>query len=151
MFKTFPIEEIQKQLSKHTPSNYNKFFWWRRFGTHKFLDNKAPLLDRIQNGDFEPSPYYWQIQYSENEINEYQKNFGDYQMFLEKSKMERIRRRRLIEDYERDEKERMDNFKKSFLKEFHLNKEVLENEIEEFDGTIEEFYHYCNKKYCKKL
>ena len=41
--------------------------------------------------------------------------------------------------------------KKEFTMNFHLNKETLEKEIEEFDGSIEDFYIHCNKKFCKKL
>ena len=62
-FITQPEEVVNKELSKLKPLNYNKFMWWR---THAQpgapLGKRAPLKDRIVNGDFDFSSYQWQAQ-----------------------------------------------------------------------------------------
>lgn len=153
MLNTFPLELIEQKLSKLRPLKYNRFFWWRRWDQkNKILVGKEnSLIDRIKNGDFEESPYFWQIKFVEVEINEKENKYKDYQRFLEESKLDRIRRRKLIDDYERDEQERIKSLKKLFISNFHLNENTLDSELLNFDGTIEEFYYYCEKKFCKKI
>jgi hypothetical protein len=62
-FITQPEEVIEQELSKLQPLNYNKFMWWRTH-TQKGapLGKRAPLKERIINGDFDFSCYYWQAQ-----------------------------------------------------------------------------------------
>lgn len=153
MFNTFPLELIESKLSKLKPLNYNKFYWWRRWSsTNNPLPKHSPLLNKIKNGDLDESPYLWQIKLCEYEINQKEKTFHyDYQKFLEQSLMDRVRRRKLIDDYEKDEYERIKLLKKEFVNNFHFNENTLEKELEYFDGSIEEFYHYCSNKFCKKL
>lgn len=151
MFKTFSLDIIESNLSKLKPLKYNKFYWWRKWGPKHKPNPYLTLQKRIKNGDFEPSPYYWQLQYCEHEINQKYIKFKDPIRFLDETKIDRMRRKKLIEDYEKDEKERIETLKKLLLKEFHFNKETLEKELEEFDDNIENFYIYCNNKFCKKL
>ncbi len=151
MFKTFSLDIIESNLSKLKPLKYNKFYWWRKWGPKHKPNPSLTLQKRIKNGDFEYSPYYWQLQYCEYEINQKYIKFRDPVRFLEETKIDRIRRKKLIEDYERDEIERIETLKKLLLKEFHFSKETLEKELEEFDDNIEKFYIYCNNKFCKKL
>ena len=62
-FIKHPEEVVAKEISKLQPLNYNQFMWWR---THtdkiKPLGKRYPLKDRILNGDFEFSSFYWQAQ-----------------------------------------------------------------------------------------
>ena len=54
----FSKEVVDKHIKKLQPLNYNKFMWWRTH-TDKVvpLGKRAPLKDRILNGDFNPSSY----------------------------------------------------------------------------------------------
>jgi len=64
MISTPPIELIEKKLSKLQKLNYNQFFWWRRWTRKgKPLHKYSPLADKIKNGDYDDSPYRWQINY----------------------------------------------------------------------------------------
>ena len=58
-------EVVTEHINKLQPINYNKFMWWRTH-TDKVvpLGKRAPLKDRILNGDFNPSSYFWQAQLS---------------------------------------------------------------------------------------
>ena len=64
-------ETILREISKLRPLKYNKFQWWRKFASNnRPLDDKAPLLDKIKNGDLEFSNYFWQARYIELLLNE---------------------------------------------------------------------------------
>jgi hypothetical protein len=145
-------ELIRKQISKLQPLNYNQFRWWRKFDQpQKSLPNNAPLLDKIKNGDLEFSHYYWQAKFTELAINEaFNEYNGDRQKLLEKNAMDLSRRKRLWEDFERDEKDKLTFLRKQFSKEFRMTEDDYENEILEFGGSLEELYHHCTIIYGKK-
>ena len=145
-------ELIRKQISKLQPLNYNQFRWWRKFDQpQKSLPNNAPLLDKIKNGDLEFSHYYWQAKFTELTINEaFNEYNGDRQKLLEKNAMDLSRRKRLWEDFERDEKDKLTFLRKQFSKEFRMTEDDYENEILEFGGSLEELYHHCTIIYSKK-
>ena len=145
-------ELIRKQISKLQPLNYNQFRWWRKFDQpQKSLPNNAPLLDKIKNGDLEFSHYYWQAKFTELAINEaFNEYNGDRQKLLEKNAMDLSRRKRLWDDFERDEKDKLTFLRKQFSKEFKMTEDDYENEILEFKGSLEDLYHYCELSYGKK-
>ena len=145
-------ELILKEISKLRPLNYNRFMWWRRFDQKKRpLDNKSSLLDKIKNGDLEFSHYYWQALYTEMEMNEKYIECIDEQHFLEQSRVDKERRRRLYTDFEKDEAEKLKILRREFAKEFRMTKEDYDSEILEFGGTLLQLYRHCEIKYGKKL
>ena len=54
---------VMEHIKKLQPLNYNRFMWWRTH-TDKVvpLGKRTLLKDRILNGDFNPSSYFWQAQ-----------------------------------------------------------------------------------------
>lgn len=143
---------VLQEISKLRPLNYNRFMWWRRFDQKKRpLDKKAPLLDRIKNGDLEFSHYYWQALYTEIEMNEKLNECIDDQHWIEQTRVDKQRRRRLYDDFEKDETEKLATLRKQFSKEFRMTKEDYDDEILEFGGTLLELYRYCEIKYGKKI
>ena len=107
---------VEKELSKYQKINYNQFRWWRMYQPkNKPLDTRKPLRDRILNGDFDYSCYKAQIYWCEHELDDILKECGiDYQKYLEKTSVLRARRKRLIEDFEKDEHERLESLIKNF-------------------------------------
>ena len=58
--------------------NYNPFRWYTKGSYRKKpLKSKSPLLLKIQNGDFEYSPYLKEARYIDEEKN-YQKKYDDF-------------------------------------------------------------------------
>ena len=152
VFNVTNKELVLQEISKLQPLNYNQFRWWRRFDQpNKPLHKNASLLDKIQNGDLEFSHYWWQAKYTEIEMNEILENCIDYQDWSEKTQVDRARRRRLWEDFEKDEAEKLSYIRKEFSKEFRMTEEDYEDEITGFDGSLEELYHHCFVKYGKKI
>jgi len=145
------IEVIEKKLSQCQKLNYNQFFWWKRWTSkNKPLDKYAPLWDKILNGDYDFSHYFWQIQYCGWELEEKAKLYrGDTQRWVEETQVDRARRKRLREDYEKDEKEKLIDLKKMFLKTFKMTEDQYEEEVIKFGGTLKDFYIHCESKYNK--
>ena len=138
---------VRKKIKHLQPLNYNRFYWWRRFTSKtKPLPNKSPFLDRIKNGDFEFSHYYWQWKLTELEINEAYKSYnGDCLKLLEQNQIDLSRRKKLMVDFEKDEKIKLESLKKGFLREFLMTKDDYYDELLNFDGTTEVMNSYCLK------
>ena len=127
-------EVVTEHINKLQPINYNKFMWWRTH-TDKVvpLGKRAPLKDRILNGDFNPSSYFWQAQLS---------------LYMAKEKLDLTkhdavdfaRYKRLMEDFEKEETSRVVALYDAFTSAFQITKEELETEFLKWPGDILSFY-----------
>jgi hypothetical protein len=149
LYKIDNPDLVLKEISKLQPLNYNQFRWWRRFDSKvKPLPKGATFLQRIQNGEFEFSHYYWQAQLCELEINaKVQEYRGDIQKLIEKNAVDLARRKRLWEDFNKIESELLAELKKNFTREFIMTNQQYDQHVINFDGTTEEFYMYCLKTF----
>jgi hypothetical protein len=149
LYNTSDPKLVHKEIKKLQPLNYNKFMWWRRFNTKtQPLPRGAKFLDRIKNGEYEFSHYYWQWKLTELEINDLCVKYkGDIQKLLENNAVDLARRKRLIDDFEKDENARLKALKDGFMREFVMTREEFEEHTIEFGGTTEEFYFYCLKTF----
>jgi hypothetical protein len=141
-------KELLKQVSSLKKLKYNKFRWWRMYESfHPPLTNKSPLLKKIQNGDFDYSHYSYQYQLCEHELNDMVKKHGGVtEKFIDDSHILRIKRKKLIEEFEKDELTKLYNIKKKFTKLFKISEEEFEEEIIKFGGTLEDLYFYFQNK-----
>jgi hypothetical protein len=148
------IQDCLKWKATYDPTppkpnkTYNRFFWWRRYQEHKTLSKMASIWDKVKNGDYDVTPYYKQREYEfwfeEQEINKYKANYsGSYQDlgFQERqiSKLYWQRRKRLLNDAERDELNRWVIFVKDVKTNFGGTEEQIKDMFESFEGTITEF------------
>ena len=142
-------ETVLDKISQLQPLNYNQFRWWRRFDTlNKPLHKYSNLLDKIQNGDYEFSHYYWQAKYAELEMDDiHHETYPDAALYNEKTSIHGARRQRLWDDFEKDEQEKLQQIEKNFYLEFKMSRKQVKEEMEEFGGTLEDYYHYCNKEF----
>lgn len=149
LFDTSDPKLVQREIKKLQPLTYNRFRWWRRFDTKtQPLPRGAKFIDRIKNGEYEFSHYYWQLKLTELELNDFHAQYkGNIQKLLEKNGVDLARRKRLIEDFEKDEADRLKALRSGFLREFVMTKEEYEEHVMEFGGTTEEFYTYCLKTF----
>jgi hypothetical protein len=138
--------ELKDRIATFQRNTYNKFWWWRRFQPRQTLHKYRRLDERIPNGDFEVSDYHWQLQYEnvlEQEATDKEPNSDKKHeircMFGE-------RRRRLSKDYEADETKILDEMYKAFKNELGLNRDQIDDEMLNFDGTLAEFYYYLTNK-----
>lgn len=153
LYKNLNKNLIQKNINKLQPLSYNKFRWWRRyFSPNKPLTNTSSLWDKILNGDFDFSNFYWQAQLAEIEINKiYQECYPDFSLFNEKASLLRNKRKRLWEDFEKDENNKLKQLQKEFIANFFITKEEYKEELEKFGSSIKDYYIYCEDKFGKRV
>ena len=144
---------ILKELSKFQKLNYNQFRWWRMYSYKtKPLPSKSDFRDKIFNGDFDPSGYQWQAWLCEHEMDKVQEECGvDIQKYLEKTKLLGARRKRLLEDYERDETEKLRSLFRHFSKHFNITIEEAKEEALKCRGAIIDLYYIIEEKYRKQI
>ena len=135
-------EVVEEHISKLQPLNYNQFRWWRTHTDNvKPLGKRAPLKDRIANGDFEPSSYLWQAQLAlytaKDKVN---LQTDDYQKQLENLAVDLARYKRLMEDYEKEESQRMEDLYDAFTSAYQITKDELTEAFLKWPGDIASFY-----------
>ena len=140
-------EFIEEKLSHLTPIKYNRFQWWRNYDSKSELTKYHPLLQRIRNGDFDFSHYYWQAQKAILQLNDNIENKNDFEELQSKSGLYMEKYRRLIEDFEKDERKRLQEFKRAVRQVFKISSEEYDEVLENFVGTLEEFYYFMESRY----
>lgn len=141
----FSKEIVDKHIKKLKPLKYNKFMWWR---THTDnitpLGKRAPLKDRILNGDFDPSSYFWQAQLSlYTALDKIDLAKHDQHRQMEILAVDLARYKRLIQDYEKEEPARLEALYDAFTSAFQVTRDKLEEELIQWPGDILGFYEYC--------
>ena len=131
------------------------FYWYRRFRAHKPLPYKARLLDKIENGDFEYSEFFqqadWELHWMKDEQKEFLKNYKGFDnpendtLYMDIEIKARKRWSKLIEDGMKDEQNRMDKLVNGLYRLFKVSKDIIREEMNEFDGTTKEFYYHIAK------
>jgi hypothetical protein len=147
MIRQHTKETINKEIKKLTPLKYNQFFWWRKFKDKSPLSSKEAVHARIDNGDFDFSNYYWQAKHNMLEMEAKTGHIKEPDIRREQQTIYMERYRRLMDDFEKDEKQRLSNYVKAITGLFNINKEEVEKKMEDFDGTLEEFYILIRSKY----
>jgi hypothetical protein len=140
-------ETVNKEINKLQPLKYNQFYWWRKFKEKSPLSTKDAVHARIDNGDFDFSSYYWQAQYALLEMEEKTGHIKDPSIRHESQTLFRERYRRLMNDFEKDEPQRLETYIKVMTGLFEIEKDELENKMENFDGTLKELYILIKTNY----
>ena len=140
-------EIINKQISKLQPLKYNQFYWWRKFKDKSPLSSKEAVHARIDNGDFDFSSYYWQAQYALIEMEEKTGHISDPGNRHDAQTIYRECYRRLMNDYEKDEAQRLAEYKKTITNLFEIEDNDLEKKMEDYDGTLKELYILIKNNY----
>lgn len=135
-------ETLEAKLSTLPNKTYNKFMWWRRYQSRQTKPDKSTFYDKIINGDFETSDYYYQAEYENYLLEDAVKDIKHYEDKVSHISMFRARHKRLMEDYQKEEAEILRKLKLEFKKVFKIPKENLEKIMETFDGTTLDLYIY---------
>ena len=140
-------EFVTKEINKLQSLKYNQFYWWRKFKEKSPLSSKDAVHARIDNGDFNFSSYYWQAQYALLEMEEKTGHIKDPSTRHEAQTIYRERYRRLMNDFEKDEPLRIENYIKAITSLFQIEEDELEKKMEIFDGTLKELYTLIKTNY----
>jgi len=138
-------EHIEKGLSHLSKKTYNQFIWWRRYQQRQTLHSYRTLYEKILNGDYETSDYYYQAEHENYLLEDAVQHLKTYEEKLDKIGLFRARYKKLHEDFLKEETEIFKNMKKDFKKEFRVSEEELDSIMESFNGTILELYEYMKE------
>jgi len=149
-FKPLHTEEwLEKFFKKNFyKMPYNKFMWWKSYTPkNKPLPGTASFEAKVKNGDYDLSPYSFEAEIVEHRLRKKWFEYPDTAEFLEVARMDIARRKRLLEDDEKDENKKLDSFFKAASKAFNVDKIEIDTLIDSFDGeTIVDFYNFLMKK-----
>mgnify|MGYP006961906249 FL=1 len=140
-----PRPFLEEQLSKLTPKRYNQFVWWRRYESRQTLPERSPLYDKIVNGDYEHSDYFYQAEMETYLLQDRIKDIRFYEDQLEHRSLFGARWKRLMDDYAKDEKEILRKMKRDFKGTFGISGDELELIMEDFDGTTLDLYTHVKQ------
>jgi hypothetical protein len=140
-------EVIQKHLSKLQKLNYNQFRWWRNYGVSKPLSKSTHIEKRIDNGDFDPSPYFWMAQSALWEKHD-SDNLGlePYDR-AKRGSLLLGKYERLMADHYSDDDSKLENFIDAIYDHFEVDKLLVEEEIKSFGSSVKDYYLNCIEKY----
>lgn len=142
-------EIIEDKLATLPNKTYNKFMWWRRYQSRQTRPENSTFYDKIVNGDYEASDYYYQAEHENYLLEDTVKDINHYEDKVSHISMFRARHKRLMEDFEKEEGEILRKLKLEFKKVFKISKDDLERIMETFDGTTLELYQYVKDEYNK--
>jgi hypothetical protein len=138
---------LNERIEQYTPIKYNQWYWWRRFKSRDTLHKYHPLETKIKNGDYEVSDYHWWKLWEDELEKETIAKIEDPNKQHEARCLSGERKRRLTEDYIKDEAKILEAMYKDFWVTFRIKQEEVEDEMLQFEGTLSEFYYYIyNKK-----
>lgn len=148
-FIKYPEELVQSKITLLKPIKYNKFRWWRLYDDdHESLSKKEPLENRVLNNDFEPSTFIWQAQYvliqARKKLNLKKDTLSEQ---VEKTSLDLARYRKLMEDHEREESKRLEDFMEAFKETFDIPQETLDEKLSLWFGDIKGFYYFMSNQY----
>ena len=141
---------VKEKISTFKPNKYNKFYWWRRFKPRETLHNRVPLYDKIKNGDYEMSDYFYQAKWELELMAEKLATITNPDERHEAMGLCMERHRRLMNDYEKDENQIMAALKKDFKVVFGVTGDELEAYMERCDGDLMDLYNMVKTDYVKK-
>ena len=141
---------VRDKIASFTPVKYNQFYWWRRFKMRETLHPYKPLYDKIKNGDYEMSDYFYQAKYELELLDEKLVGINDVKARHEATGLSMERYRRLMNDYEKDETKILQQLKKDFKTVFGVSEDELDRYMEECDGDLMCLYNTVKQDYVRK-
>jgi len=145
-YKPLHTEEWLLKFFKknYNTMSYNRFMWWRKYTSKKKpLPSTASFHAKVMNGDFDLSPFKFEAELVEHTLRKKWYQYPDSAEFLEAARMDIARRKRLLEDHEKDENKKLADFYKAASKAFKMERNQIDTAIDSFTGdTIVDFYNY---------
>ena len=130
--------------------SYNRFRWWTRGKRKKPLSDRAPLFDKIKNGDYEYSYLFAEaIEMRATAKKAYEDTYKNYggtdeknriEASLEASRMKRLKAIKLELEAHKDEQKILYKLEKDFKEVFGLN--IFDEAVENCGGDLMSLYSY---------
>lgn len=134
-------DALEYYMTKFRKISYNRFRWWRWFDSNPPAPSKTTLEYKIKNGDYDSWVFMVQAIYCEHLLNDmWEENKGDILKYNEESIKLNLRRQKLLEDYWKSEEKKLKSLPIHLSKHFKIERELVIEFMETFDGTTEELY-----------
>ena len=137
---------------------YDRFMWWRSYTPKcKPLGYKASFRDKIVNGDYEFGPYLMEVELVLHTMNEKFKELVgsdgevDHGKYHAETSIDRARKKRLMEDHDKDEVRKLTELRNNFVKEFKMTYDDYDKEVTIGSDDLVSFYYKMEDKYGKKI
>ena len=143
---------LERFLKKnYFKKKYDRYMWWRSYSLkNKPMMDISPLRKRIENGDFDLGPYQFEIELAMHKINEKFLEHKHEDTFREATQIDKARIKRLQEDRNKDEKEKLEKLAKAFVMEFNMTEEQYDREAQRPNKSILSFYDKMDKRFGKR-
>lgn len=145
------LEWLEKFFAKdYYKKPYDRFMWWRSYTPKRRpLHPRQPFIDRLINGDFDVAPYRYEAEIVEHRLNEkWVELRDDPGRYLQEESVNMARRKRLMEDYEKEEAKRLDELRRLFVQTFKMSREDYDIEVEQSETeSLVDFYYEMKDKY----
>ncbi len=151
---THSVEWLENYFAENCfKKPYDRFMWWRGYVTKKKpLFPQAFFKDKVENGDYDYPHYRYEAELVEHKLREAYLNRIDIVQFNESQSLNMARRKRLLEDHEKEENKRLEALYKECYRTFRITKERVQEEIMNLDGdTVKDLYLVLEEKYGPKL
>tara|TARA_B110000503_G_scaffold133788_1_gene211833 strand:- start:98 stop:457 length:360 start_codon:yes stop_codon:yes gene_type:complete len=100
------------------------------------------------NGDFDYPHYKYQAMWVEHDMNDLHELYkNDPGRYVEETSLLRTRRKRLMEDFEKEENEKLESLVTEFARNFKCSVEQARKEMEECSGSLIDLYYIIEEKY----
>mgnify|MGYP003118185582 FL=1 len=138
-------EVVEQNLARYQPLNYNRFMWWRSYTDGiKPLSKRVTLKERIVNGDFNESSYFMQAQLAlhnaKDKVDLNKHNLSDQ---LDILAMDLTRYKRLMDDFNREDNERLEALYDAFTSTFKMTRNEFIEEICDWPHDLLSYYKFC--------
>lgn len=146
-------------LNKYFEANcrkksYDRFNWWRSYAPKKKpLHPRYPFRDKLLNGDYDMSWYQLEAELVEHKLNDEWAAWGHKEpgRFNSECSVDMARRKRLLEDFDKEESKRLDALRTEFVREFKMTKDQYDDEVLSTDAdSLIDFYYEMKAKYGTK-
>lgn len=151
---THSVEWLENYFAENCfKKPYDRFMWWRGYVTKKKpLFPQAFFKDKVENGDYDYPHYRYEAELVEHKLREAYLNRIDIVQFNESQSLNMARRKRLLEDHEKEENKRLEALYKECYRTFRITKERVQEEIMNLNGdTVKDLYLVLEEKYGPKL
>jgi hypothetical protein len=129
---------------------YNKFRWWATGKRKKPLSDRAPLFDKIKNGDYDYSFMFGEADKMKLTAKQaYQQTYDNYggtdeknrvESALEASRMKRLKAIKLQLEAHKDEQKILYKLQKDFKEVFKLD--IFDEAVDNCGGDLISLYQY---------
>lgn len=145
------LEWLEKFFAKdYYKKPYDRFMWWRSYTPKRRpLHTRQPFIDRLINGDFDVAPFRFEAEIVEHRLNKiWLELCDDPGRYLQEASVDIARRKRLIEDYEKEENKRLQELKNLFVRKLKITRQDYDIEIEQTQSeSLVDFYYEIKEKY----